>query len=118
MSSFPCVHAFVIYTYKSLRGPEGPPAVGEMGCDFGMHLGAFAQCVCVVRNIRISLSTMPPRPLDQLAPDEKTLLVHAAKLIGALKACAATPPTTQEHKDYWKSCLGDELVRTLFIYVI
>ena len=56
---------------------------------------------------------MPPRPLNELMPDEKEILIYAAKILTALRAYEAAPPQTAELREYWTSSLGQDLVCTI-----
>ena len=56
--------------------------------------------------------TMPPHALNELTPDEEELLVYASKMLTALRMYTAALPQTPKLREYWTSCLGQDLVCT------
>lgn len=63
----------------------------------------------------VFLLSMPPCQLNQLTSDEEKLLIHAAKILRALKAYMVTLLTTQEQRDCWTESLDIDIVCT-FLY--
>ena len=53
----------------------------------------------------ISALAMPSCPLSELTPDEKELLIYAAKILAAGAKYVATPPQTPELREYSTSSL-------------
>ena len=55
--------------------------------------------------VRISALAMPSHPLSELTPDEKELLIYAAKILTVRAKYAAALLQTPELRGYWTSSL-------------